>query len=170
MPGAHDPGLRVQYNMHANASTSGSGSAPRVAGRLPVLLYDGSCGLCARSVQFILQRERGSHALQFATLEGPTGAAARRARPDLARVDSVFWVEPSADQSAPRVLVRSDAVLAVMTHLGGGWRVLAKVGRIVPRISRDALYRIVARFRYRVFGREQSCLLPTPEQRARFLD
>lgn len=121
-------------------------------------------------MQFILQHEGASRALQFATLAGPTGAAARNARPELAGVDSVFWVEPAADGSPPRVLVRSDAVLAVMTHLGGGWRALAKVGRIVPRVSRDVLYRIVARFRYNVFGRDQSCLLPTPEQRARFLD
>ncbi|MES2523654.1 MAG: DCC1-like thiol-disulfide oxidoreductase family protein [Gemmatimonadota bacterium] len=155
--------------MHANACSHTSGSRPRTP-PLPILLYDGSCGLCARSVQFILQHESASRALQFATLEGPTGESARRARPDLAGVDSVFWVEPATDSGVPRVLVRSDAVLAVMTHLGGPWRVLARIGRFIPRVSRDALYRIVARYRYNVFGRDQSCLLPTPEQRARFLD
>lgn len=136
----------------------------------PILLYDGSCGLCARSVQFVLQHERASHRLRFATLQGTHGARALAAQPQLAGVDSVIWIEPTANGGAPRVLVRSEAVLAVLRHLGGPWRALAAVGRLVPRISRDALYRIVARYRYRVFGREQACLLPTPEQRARFLD
>ena len=136
----------------------------------PILLYDGSCGLCARSVQFVLGHERASHNLRFATLQGERGRQALSADPKLAGVDSVIWLEPSDSGRPARVLVRSDAVLAVMQHLGGPWSALAAVARFVPRVSRDALYRIVARYRYRVFGREPSCLLPTPDQRARFLD
>ena len=152
----------------ADATTSQPASA-REAGAAPILLYDGSCGLCAQSVQFVLRHEARSHRLKFATLQGPHGAAALRSNPELVQVDSVVWLEPSADGSAPRVLVRSEAVLAVLRHLGGKWALLAGIGRLVPRISRDALYRVVARYRYRVFGRDQSCLLPSPEQRARFL-
>lgn len=151
------------------AASTSYGSV-REAGLNPILLYDGSCGLCARSVQFVLGHERASHALRFATLEGDHGRRARESNPGLANIDSVVWLEPQPNGAAPRVLVRSDAVLAVMRHLGGPWRLLAAIGRIVPRISRDALYRVVARYRYDVFGREQACLLPTPEQRARFLD
>lgn len=145
-------------------------SRAREAERQPILLYDGTCGLCARSVQFVLSHERASHALRFATLEGPHGQRARAAQPALAAVDSVVWIEPGEQGTPARVLVRSDAVLAVMRHLGGPWRALAAIGRVVPRISRDAIYRVVARCRYKVFGREQACLLPSPEQRARFLD
>ena len=134
-----------------------------------VLLYDGSCGLCARSVQFVLRHERASHRLRFATLQGPHGIRALAAQPSLAGVDSVVWLERSGD-GTERALVRSDAVLAVLDYLGGGWRWLARVGRLVPRLSRDMLYRVVAGHRYRVFGRDGSCLLPTPEQRTRFLD
>lgn len=142
----------------------------RESQRQPILLYDGSCGLCARSVQFVLGHEQASRELRFATLQGEHGRRALSSHPTLVGVDSVIWLEPSHDGRPPRVLVRSDAVLAVMRHLGGPWKALAAIGRFVPRISRDALYRIVARYRYRVFGREQSCLLPTPEQRVRFLD
>ncbi len=152
------------------------GSVPTAYGSVresekqPILLYDGSCGLCARSVQFVLGHEHGSRGLRFATLQGEHGRRALASEPTLAGVDSVIWLEPASDGRPARVLVRSEAVLAVMRHLGGPWKLLAAVGRVVPRISRDTLYRIVARYRYRVFGREQACLLPTPEQRARFLD
>jgi predicted DCC family thiol-disulfide oxidoreductase YuxK len=141
----------------------------RTAAGAAVLLYDGSCGLCARSVQFVLRHERAPQGLRFATLQGPHGARARAARPALAGVDSVVWLETGRDGS-DRVLVRSDAVLAVLDYLGGGWRWIARAGRLAPQIGRDAIYRIVARYRYRVFGRAQACLLPTPAQRARFLD
>jgi predicted DCC family thiol-disulfide oxidoreductase YuxK len=155
--------------MQPDVARSTQPDSAREGGMLPILLYDGTCGLCARSVQFVLRNERRSHKLRFATLQGPHGAAALRSNPDLATVDSVIWLEPGVGGAPPRVLVRSDAVLAVLRHLGGAWAWLAAVGRIVPRVSRDFLYRIVARYRYRVFGRDQSCLLPTPEQRARFL-
>ena len=153
-----------------------AGSVPTAYGSVrekalqPILLYDGSCGLCAHSVQFVLGHEHASHDLRFATLQGEHGRRALSSDPKLAGVDSVIWLEPGTDGRPARVLVRSEAVLAVMRHLGGPWKLLAAVGRVVPRVSRDALYRIVARYRYRVFGRDQACLLPTPDQRARFLD
>ncbi len=155
--------------MTAGNVATGYGSV-REQDRQPILLYDGSCGLCARSVQFVLGHERVSHDLRFATLQGEHGRRALATEPQLATVDSVIWLEPAQEGRSARVLVRSDAVLAVMRHLGGPWKALAAFGRVVPRVSRDALYRIVARYRYRVFGREQACLLPTPEQRTRFLD
>jgi predicted DCC family thiol-disulfide oxidoreductase YuxK len=154
--------------MNASAASPAQRQA-RATTRDAVLLYDGSCGLCARSVQFVLRHERASHRLRFATLQGPHGTRALEAQPSLAGVDSVVWLERSGDGS-DRMLVRSDAVLAVLDYLGGGWKWLARLGRLVPRLSRDTIYRVVARYRYRAFGRDQSCLLPTPEQRRRFLD
>lgn len=132
------------------------------------LLYDGTCGLCARSVQFILAREKpGRATIQFATLQGPTAAALLQGHPQLREVDSAIWVND--DTSPPTVLVRSNAVLAVLRYVGGVWGVVARISAIVPRFIRDAVYDMVARTRYGIFGRDQSCLLPTPEQRKRFL-
>jgi predicted DCC family thiol-disulfide oxidoreductase YuxK len=136
----------------------------------PILLYDGTCGFCARSVQFVLQREREPRTLRFAALEGALGSRVRGEHPSIAGVDSVVWYEPGADGRAARLLMRSDAALAVLASLGGVWRALASVGRLVPRTVRDAIYDFIARNRYRIAGRDTSCLLPTPEQRARFLD
>jgi predicted DCC family thiol-disulfide oxidoreductase YuxK len=128
----------------------------------PILLYDGTCGFCARSVQFLLRHERARRTLRFATLQGSIGAEVMRARPELAGFDSLVWYD------APRVLVRSDAVLAAADYLGGAWRLLGDVARVIPRALRDAAYDLVARHRYRIAGR--ACLVPTPAERARFLD
>ena len=134
----------------------------------PILLYDGRCGLCARSVQFVLGHERRDRSLRFATLDGPIGEAARRTHPGLVGQDTVVWLEGTGD--ARRVLTRSTAVLRVLRYLGGPWGALAAVGGLVPGPLRDAAYRLVARSRYRVFGRDTACLLPSAAARPRFLD
>lgn len=122
-----------------------------------LLLYDGACGLCAASVQFILRHERG-HDLAFAPLEGTTAGRLLAGRPDLRATDSLIWVvtEPGGP---PEVLVRSAAVLRAATYMGGPWR-LAAVARLVPRPLRDALYDLVARHRHRLTRATGRCLLP----------
>jgi predicted DCC family thiol-disulfide oxidoreductase YuxK len=81
--------------------------------------------------------------------------------PQLFEVDSVVW------HDGARPLVRGDAALATLDYLGGGWRLLATLGRLLPRPARDALYDALARRRFMLAAR--ACLLPTPEERARFL-
>lgn len=131
----------------------------------PVLLYDGDCGFCARSVQFVLARERPEQreALRFAPLQGLFGQAVLRGAPTLVGVDSVVWFAPSTGET----LVRSDAGLAVLAHLGGFWRVLSLLGRLVPRVVRDRVYDTIARNRYRLAG--HACLIPDPANASRFL-
>jgi predicted DCC family thiol-disulfide oxidoreductase YuxK len=75
-----------------------------------------------------------------------------------------LWSKP-----AERLLARSDAILFLLKHLGGIWK-LATLGKVLPRPLRDWLYGLVARNRYRVFGKSESCMLPDPKQRAKFLD
>lgn len=131
----------------------------------PVLLYDGTCGFCARSVRFILAREspaRRAH-LRFAPLEGGFGQRLRTAHPALQRVNSVIWFDPTRDD----LLVRSAAGLAVLRHLGGPWRLIAALGAIIPRALRDAVYDAIARNRHRISG--EDCLVPKAEERGRFL-
>jgi predicted DCC family thiol-disulfide oxidoreductase YuxK len=137
-------------------------------GDAPLLLYDGTCGFCARSVQFVLRHERRSRTLRFARLEGPTGVALRARRPELAGVDSLVWLEPASSDRAEQVWVRSRGARAVGHYLGGVWRALAALGALVPARVLDAGYDWVARHR-RELARD-ACVLPTPEQRHRFLD
>ena len=138
--------------------------------RSAILLYDGTCGFCAKSVQFVLEREHRRRTLRFAALQSELGVDVRRRHPELANVDSVIWFEPSADGVAENVLVRSAAGLRVLRYIGGGWAVLGAIGGVVPRFLRDAVYDFIARHRHAIIGSDTSCLLPTPEQRARFLE
>jgi predicted DCC family thiol-disulfide oxidoreductase YuxK len=133
----------------------------------PILLYDGSCGFCARSVQFVLDHERTRKHLRFTPLQSELGDRLRAQNTALAGVDSVIWCEPS-DDGGGEAYVRSAAVLRVLRYLGGGWSILAAIGWIVPRPVRDWFYDVVARHRKKIIKQSASCLMPTPEQRARF--
>jgi predicted DCC family thiol-disulfide oxidoreductase YuxK len=132
----------------------------------PLLLYDGTCGFCAASVQFVLRHESQQN-LRFAPLEGRTAAELRGRHPQLAGVDSLVWVD-GVGLAAERVLVRSDAVLAAARYLGRHWRLLG-AGRLIPRRVRDSLYDLVARHRHRLMRPQTACYVPPPDARARFL-
>jgi predicted DCC family thiol-disulfide oxidoreductase YuxK len=129
----------------------------------PVVLYDGVCGLCARSVRWILRHER-DHALRFAPLQGATAAAMRARYPTIPEeLDSVVYID------GDRAYLRSKAFLHVARHLRAPWRWAYRL-RWLPGFVLDLGYRLVARLRYRVWGKHDTCELPAPEQRARFLD
>jgi len=135
----------------------------------PIILYDGVCGLCNRLVQFLLRHDKRKH-LRFASLQSDfAGAVLRRHGLDPKDLDTFHFVE-NYDQQNERVVDRSDAVLKAGRALGGVWAMLASVASIFPRALLDPLYRLVARNRYRVFGKFESCMLPDPSQRNRFLD
>ena len=134
----------------------------------PVLLYDGLCGFCDGTVQFILEHDRHG-TLRFATLQGEYARGVIARHPELQGVDSLVLVEPANDSTSERVSVRSAGALRLARYLGGPWH-LARAVAIVPRFLRDWAYDGFARIRYRVFGRYDRCPVPSPEQRARFID
>lgn len=131
----------------------------------PILLYDGSCGVCNLAVQWILKHERGDSRLRFAALESPTGLLLRQAAQVPPEVDSLLWIEQTKKNEV-RALVRSSAALRVAKEARGAYRFLSLL-RFIPRFLRDAAYDAFARVRYRVAS--PACLVPLPEQRARFL-
>ena len=134
----------------------------------PVLLYDGVCGFCNRSVQMILDHDKRGQ-MRFAALQSDYGRAVKLRHPELENVDSIVLIEHHAGSGDERIFVRSDAALRVLRYLGGAWRLLL-VFRIVPRPVRDFFYDLFAKYRYKLFGKRDSCMLPSPEARARFLD
>ncbi len=134
----------------------------------PVLLYDASCGFCSGIVQRILRHDRRG-TLQFAPLDGQFAAVLRARYPALEGTDSVVWFAPAHADIPERVLLRSDAALAVARYLGGPWTI-ALLGYALPRPLRDALYRLIARHRHRLMAPVTDCLLPSAAIRARFLD
>ncbi len=139
---------------------------PSRAGR-HLVLFDGVCGLCDRSVQFLLEEDREG-VLSFAPLQGSTRAALER-RAELPPADQTLVLVRDFGTSNERVLVRSDAILAILATIGGWLAPLALV-RAIPRSWRDTVYAFIAGRRYRWFGQLESCRLPAPDVRARFLD
>lgn len=134
----------------------------------PVMLYDGECGLCHSTVQLVLRHDhRGT--LRFAALQSDFARDVIRRHPEIAGIDSMIWVEPARPGAPERVYVRSSGSLKLAAYLGGLWKLLL-VGWLIPRPLRDGLYRLLAANRYRIFGRRDGCLLPSPQVRARFLD
>lgn len=130
-----------------------------------VILFDGVCNLCNGFVQFVIRHDAAGR-FRFAALQSAAGqallAAAGYSPPGPAGPESVVLL------AGGRLYSHSAAVLRIAGLLGGFWRVAA-VGWLLPRPWRDGLYRFVARHRYRWFGRQESCWLPTPALRARFL-
>ena len=134
-----------------------------------VVFYDGVCGLCNRLVRFLLRRDRHGR-LRFAPLQGVLAhTTLGRHGYDPTDLDTVYAI---ADRHTPseRVLAKSAAILHALDSLGGGWRVLARAGSIVPAALADAVYDAVAARRYRTFGKLESCPIPPPEWRARFIE
>ena len=128
----------------------------------PILLFDGVCNFCAASVRFVIQRDPAG-AFRFASLQSETARELLREHnldPDA--MDSVVLIEGG------HAWRESDAGLRVCRRLVWPWRWLWPL-RFVPRVLRDAVYRFIARNRYRWFGKSDTCMVPTPEVRARFL-
>lgn len=133
----------------------------------PILVYDGDCGFCTRSVQFVLTHDTRRGTARFAARDGEAGRSVRQRHPHLEKVDSLLWVETVNGREV--VSYYSDAVLATATYLGGFYALLGGLGRIVPRFLRDPVYRFIARVRKQIMQGAPSCHLPAPNELARML-
>jgi predicted DCC family thiol-disulfide oxidoreductase YuxK len=131
----------------------------------PILLYDGVCGFCNKGVQRVLALDKKG-VMKFAPLQSKY-AAEVTARHNLQNIDSVVFVDKSS--GTERVFIRSDAALQVASYLGGWWKLLLAF-YLIPRPVRDFGYDLFAKYRYRFFGKYDTCMLPSPEIRSRFLD
>lgn len=127
-----------------------------------LLLFDGVCNLCNGLVQFIIRNDR-RRMFRFAPLQSPVAQAMLRNRGlDPGNLTSLVYCRKGI------VLTRSSAALHVARDLGRAWQ-LAYALILVPRFLRDAMYDLVARKRYRWFGKKDQCTVPTAELRDRFL-
>lgn len=133
-----------------------------------LVLYDGVCGLCDRTVQFILRNDRRDR-FRFATLQGATGAeAARKHGFDPAELSS-FILILDHEQPSERSMRKGKAALRVLWELGGFWKLIGWLA-ILPKWLVDPGYSLIAKNRYRVFGKLDACRIPSPAERAKFVD
>ncbi|MGH9772919.1 MAG: thiol-disulfide oxidoreductase DCC family protein [Candidatus Acidiferrales bacterium] len=129
-----------------------------------LLFYDGHCGLCHRTVKFVIARDGSGKLFRFAPLQGPTFKALVPTSRRAGLPDSLMVLTQE-----DALLVRSDAVLHILRRLGGGWKIVAAAVAVVPRPIRDAAYYYIARIRYGVVGRRDDlCPVVPAELRARF--
>jgi predicted DCC family thiol-disulfide oxidoreductase YuxK len=128
----------------------------------PIIVFDAECILCSANAQFVLTHDRAGR-FRLASMQGEAGSALFRGHGiDPADPDTLIVVD------GDRVLRDSDAILSIYAGLGWPWRA-ASIFKLVPRFVRDRVYRFIARNRYRLFGRRETCWLPAPEHRARML-
>lgn len=134
-----------------------------VADPRPIVLFDGLCTVCDGSVQAILKRDSAG-VFRFASLQGRFGQEAlKRTGLPADELQTMILLEDGGTH------LRSTAVLRVLHRLGGIWSVFY-ILRFIPVGIRDAAYRLFAKNRHRFFGRKESCRIPTPEVRSRFID
>ena len=131
-----------------------------------VVLYDGVCGLCDKTVQWLLDHDPQGH-FHFTPLQGETAAALRARHPEIPEtLESVILVDSRGPHR--QVTLRSRAVFLMLREIGGVWAWIGMF-RVIPAFLTDLGYRAVASIRYRVWGQLDACRLPSPDERARFL-
>lgn len=135
---------------------------------LTSVLYDGVCGLCNGLLQFLLTHDRRG-VFAFASLQSAIGrAVVERLGGDPTELTS-FYVLANYRTRHSRIFARSKAALFVAGQLGWPWKA-AVLARVLPNAILDHVYNVVARNRYRMFGRFEQCLTPRPEFRSRFVE
>ena len=140
---------------------------PREAKATAVILYDGICGLCNRGVRFLLKRDRKG-VFRFAALQSAASKkilARHGIEPDAL---DTFYVVSDFGMAGERTLSKSAAALYIAARLGGVWKVAAVLR--IPSWLRDLAYDLIARNRYRIFGKYDACPLPEARYRDRFID
>lgn len=126
----------------------------------PIIFFDGYCGLCSEVVDFVMKTDKaGEH--MFTPLQGETAKQllSPKEREDL---DSVVVYQNG------RKLYKSQAILQIFKNIGGIWAILGFL-TLIPVFISDFVYGIIAKYRYKIFGKKESCRLPTPPERKRFL-
>lgn len=128
-----------------------------------IILFDGVCNLCNGSVQFVIKRDK-KDVFRYAAIQSEVGAQLITERHiDTSQVDSIILIEPGV-----AYFTKSDAALEIAGELGSLWK-LTSVFKWIPKSIRDVIYDFVARNRYKWFGKQESCMIPTPELKAKFL-
>ena len=128
-----------------------------------IILFDGVCNLCNGSVQFIIRRDPGAK-FRFAALQSDFGESQLQhygIPPGM--LNSIILIQEGKAHQ------KSNAALEIAKNLSGLWPALY-VFKIIPRVVRDWIYDLIAKNRYKLFGRRDECMIPTPELRSRFVN
>lgn len=129
-----------------------------------IILFDGVCNLCNNSVLKVIKNDKKNTFL-FTALQSKTGQEIiNHLKIDISKIDSIILYEPKVSYD-----IKSTAALKIMNHFGGLWK-LTQICWIFPEDFRNLVYDYIAKNRYKWFGKKESCMIPTPELKAKFLD
>lgn len=130
----------------------------------PILYFDGVCNLCNATVQWVIKRDKQEH-FRFASLQSEVGQSMLMPHfPEKSMIPNSVLLEIDG-----RLYAKSSAAIKLLQMLGGVYK-LSVIAWAIPRFIRDAVYDFIARNRYKWYGKRDSCMLPTPELKSRFLD
>jgi predicted DCC family thiol-disulfide oxidoreductase YuxK len=127
-----------------------------------IILFDGVCNLCSSVVQFVIKRDKKGH-FQFASLQSEAGQSLLDEYEVDRKTDSFILIENG------NCYMKSSAALKVAKNLDGLWKIVT-IGLVIPKPLRDFIYDIIARNRYKWFGKKDSCMLPPPSIKKRFIE
>ncbi len=128
----------------------------------PIILFDGVCNYCNSVINYAIRHDPAAR-LKFAPLQGSTASRLREQYQIPGTIDSVILVDNG------RVYTHSDAAVRIPAYLSGSARIL-RILKWVPRLIREPIYKLIARNRYKWFGKRETCMVPSADVRARFLD
>ncbi len=128
---------------------------------MKIILFDGVCNLCNSSVQFIIKHDPKAH-FHFTSQQSEFGKELIE-KYHLERVDSIIFIDEK------QIYLYSDAILEITKELGG-WLRFLYILRFIPKTIRDTIYKFIAKYRYIIFGKKESCMLPSKAIKSRFLD
>jgi predicted DCC family thiol-disulfide oxidoreductase YuxK len=129
-----------------------------------IILFDGVCNLCNGAVKFVIKRDK-KDLFRYTALQSEIGERLVAERDiDTSKVDSIILIEPGV-----AYYTKSTAALKIAASFGGIW-ILANVLILIPSYLRNIVYDLVARYRYRWFGKKDQCMVPTAKLREKFLD
>ncbi|MCX2680143.1 thiol-disulfide oxidoreductase DCC family protein [Galbibacter sp. EGI 63066] len=129
-----------------------------------IILFDGVCNLCNNTVTFVIKRDK-KDVFRFASLQSDIGQkmlSDRGIDPEV--VDSIVLIEPGV-----AYYTKSAAAIEIAREIGGFWKVLNVFNHILPESFRNLIYDLIARNRYKWFGKKESCMVPTAELKGKFL-
>lgn len=129
-----------------------------------IILFDGHCNLCNNTVNFLIDKDK-KDVFRFTSLQSKIGKELLHERGvDTTKIDSIVCIHPGK-----AYYIKADAALFIAKHLGKGWKVLSFVFQWFPTSFKNTIYDWVARNRYKWFGKQDACRIPTPELQKKFL-
>jgi len=126
-----------------------------------IIMFDGVCNLCSSAVQFIIRHDTNAY-FYFTSLQSDVGKALVK-KYKLEDVDSIVLIQGET------FFTYSDAVIEIIKYLDGKWKYFT-ILQYIPKIIRDLIYQYIAKYRYRIFGRQDICMMPSEKIKSRFLE